>query len=194
MQKNDKKKEFRSVNFETEVRAEDGSEKKLVIRGYPILYNTPTKVWDWWYGEITETILPTALEGVNLDEVYLLVGHNPDNVLGKSKINMRLEPDETGLFMECELPNTQYARDWYNLIEAKIVDGMSFWFEFSDEINPKTLTRTITHFDALHEITITPFPAYKETVASQRKESEEKEEKKEQLKLDIEKTIKNWEE
>lgn len=196
MQKNDKKKEFRSVNFETEVRAEDGSGKKLVIRGYPILYNTPTKVWDWWYGEITETILPTALEGVNLDEVYLLVGHNPDNVLGKSKINMRLESDETGLFMECELPNTQYARDWYNLIEAKIVDGMSFWFEFSDEINPKTLTRTITHFDALHEITITPFPAYKETVviASQRKESEEKEEKKEQLKLNIEKTIKNWEE
>lgn len=192
---NKKKKEFRSVEFKTEVRAEDGSGKKLIIRGYPILFNTPTKVWDWWYGEITEIILPTALDGVNLDEVYLLVGHNPDNVLGKSKINMRLEVDETGLFMECELPNTQYARDWYNLIDAKIVDGMSFWFEFSDIVNPETLTRTITHFDALYKITITPFPAYKETVVMAKTDNNSAEEgdKKRQLEIEIKKIIQNWE-
>ena len=189
------KKDFRSVDFKPDVRAEVGSGKKLIIRGYPILFNTPTKVWDWWYGEITETILPTALDGVNLDEVYLLVGHNPDNVLGKNKINMRLEVDETGLFMECELPNTQYARDWYNLIDAKIVDGMSFWFEFSDKVNPETLTRTITHFDALYEITITPFPAYKETVVMAKTDnnSAEEDEKKRQLEIEIKKIIQNWE-
>lgn len=191
---NNRKNEFRSVNFETEVRAEDGSGKKLVVRGYPILFNTPTKVYDWFYGEITETILPTALDGVDLDNVYLLVGHNPDNVLGKNGINMRLETDDTGLFMECEMPNTQYARDWYNLIEAKIVDGMSFWFEFSDMVNPETLTRTITHFDALHEITITPFPAYKETVVTVARQTEEEpKEREENLKKEIEKTIQNWE-
>lgn len=152
------------ANFKTECRSqEDGNGgKKLVIRGYPILFNVETKIYDWWYGEVTEVILPTALEGTKMDGLYLLVGHNPDNVLGREGVNMRLEIDETGLFFECELPNTQLARDWYNLIESGIVDGMSFGFISHDKVNDSTLTRTITHIDELYEITITPFPAYYE--------------------------------
>lgn len=83
---------------------------------------------------------------------------------GRSGKNMRLEIDETGLFMECVMPNTQEARDIYNLIEAGIVDGMSFWLRTHDQVNPATLTRTVTKIEELPEVTITAFPAYKETV------------------------------
>lgn len=161
--------EKRSECLRREIRASaDG--KKLFIRGYPILFNTPTKIWDFFDGEITETILPTALDGTRLDNVYLLVGHNADNVLGRVGINVRVEIDEIGLFFECELPNTQLARDWYNLVEPGIVDGMSFGFMTSDQVNYETMTRTITHIDELIEITITPFPAYKEaSVVAKRK-------------------------
>lgn len=167
------------VKFKTECRtAEEGTgAKKLIIRGYPILFNVETKIYDWWYGECTEIILPTALNGTKMDKVYLLVGHNPDNVLGVSGVNMRLEVDDTGLFFECELPNTQLARDWYNLIESGIVDGMSFGFVCSDEINSTTKTRTITHIDELFEITITPFPAYYEASVVAKAKTDAEEEK-----------------
>ena len=174
-----KRNEYRSVKFETRVEEKQEGGKKLVLRGYPILFNTETKIYDWWYGEVRETILPTALDGTDLTDVYLVTGHNiePDKVLGRTGVNMRVEVDETGLFFEAELPNTQHARDIYNLVEAGLVDGMSFGFKCSDQINEETLTRTITHIDELFEITITPFPAYKESsviIQNQRKAEEEK--------------------
>ena len=171
----EKRNEFRSIRLETRVDEKQEGGKKLVLRGYPILFNTETKIFDWWYGEIRETILPTALEGTNLNDVYLVGGHQvtPEKVLARNNINMRMEVDETGLFFEAELPNTQYARDIYNLVESGLVDGMSFGFTCSDEVNEATGIRTITHIDELYEITITPFPAYKEaSVIAQRQQAE----------------------
>ena len=183
-----KRSEYRSIKFETRVEEKQEGGKKLVLRGYPILFNTETSIYDYWYGEVRETILPTALEGTDLTNVYLITGHNiePDKVLGRNGINMRMEVDETGLFFECELPNTQHARDIYNLIESGLVDGMSFGFRCSDQVNEETLTRTITHIDELYEVTITPFPAYKEAsviVQKQRQKEQLEKEKEEQEKL-----------
>lgn len=170
----EKRNEFRSIKLETRVDEKQEGGKKLVLRGYPILFNTETRIYDFWYGEIRETILPTALEGTNLNDVYLVGGHQvtPEKVLARNNINMRMEVDETGLFFEAELPNTQYARDIYNLVESGLVDGMSFGFTCSDEVNQATGIRTITHIDELYEITITPFPAYKEaSVIAQRQQA-----------------------
>lgn len=192
----DKRTEYRAVKFETRVEEKQEGGKKLVLRGYPILFNTETRIHDFWYGEIRETILPTALEGTDLTDVYLVGGHNiePDKVLARNNVNMRMEVDDTGLFFETDLPNTQYARDIYNLVEAGIIDGMSFGFTCSDEVNTETGKRTITHIDELFEITITPFPAYKEaSVIAKRKQSEvdqkqaEAEKKAEQERLDTQK-------
>lgn len=176
----EKRNEFRSIRLETRVDEKQEGGKKLVLRGYPILFNTETKIFDFWYGEIRETILPTALEGTNLNDVYLVGGHQvtPEKVLARNNINMRMEVDETGLFFEAELPNTQYARDIYNLVESGLVDGMSFGFTCSDEVNEATGIRTITHIDELYEITITPFPAYKEASVIAQRQQADKEQKK----------------
>ena len=156
--------EFREVDFKTESREAESGKKELLIRGYPILFNTQTKVWDCWYGEVDEVILPQAMDGVDLSNVFLLYGHDMNRVLGRAGKNLRVEVDDTGVFMECVMPNTQEARDIYNLIEAGIVDGMSFWLRTHDQVNPETLKRTVTEIEELPEITITAFPAYKETV------------------------------
>lgn len=153
---------YRTVEIKAEVRAAEGDGKKMILRGYPVLFNTPTLIRSW-IGDYEETIASTALDGTELNGVYLMVGHNPDNVLGRAGINMRLESDETGLFFECELPNTQYARDWYNLVESGVVDGMSFAFNSEgDTWSPDYKQRTINKISKLYEITITPFPAYGE--------------------------------
>ena len=163
---------YRPTKIEKIIR-EEGDWKKLVLRGYPILFGVETTVYDWWYGEIKETILPTALDGVDLSEVYLLRSHDSDKVLGKNGVNMRLEIDETGLFFECELLDTQIARDTYTEVEAGLIDGMSFGCYLSDKVNEETLTRIVTHIDRLIEITITPFPAYKEASVVAKPSSEE---------------------
>ncbi len=167
-------KAYRAVNLEKIVKEEENGVKKLVLRGYPILFNVETTVYDFWYGEIKEVILPTALDGVDLSNVVLLRSHDPDKILGKNGLNMRLEVDETGLFFECELLDTQIARDTYAEVDAGLLDGMSFACYLSDEINRETKKRTITHFDELIEITITAFPAYKEAsvVTSKANEAE----------------------
>jgi HK97 family phage prohead protease len=169
-----KRSEYIVRKIETRVDDKQENGKKLVLRGYPILFNTETKIYDFWYGEVEETILPTALDKTDLTNVFLLSGHNPDNLLGRTGINMRVEVDETGLFFECELPNTQLARDIYNLVEMGILDGMSFGFRCSDEVNPETKKRTITQIDELYEITITPFPAYKEASVVAQENAEKK--------------------
>lgn len=156
--------EYRQVEFNTETRDAENGKKELVVRGYPILFNTPTKVWDWYYGEIEEVILPQAMDGVDLSNVFLLYGHDMNRVVGRTGKNMRLEVDETGVFMECALPDTQDARDLYTLISLGIVDGMSFWLRTHDQVNPSTLTRTVTKIEELPEVTITAFPSYKEAL------------------------------
>ena len=156
--------EYRQVEFNTETREDENGKKERVVRGYPILFNTPTKVWDWYYGEIEEVVLPQAMDGVDLSNVFLLYGHDMNRVVGRTGKNMRLEVDETGVFMECVLPDTQDARDLYTLISSEIVDGMSFWLRTHDQVNPSTLTRTVTKIEELPEVTITAFPAYKEAL------------------------------
>lgn len=205
MEQVNKRSEYRTCKIETRVDEKQEGGKKLVLRGYPILFNTETNIYDFWYGEVRETILPTALNGTDLTDVYLITGHNiePDKVLGRNNVNMRMEVDDTGLFFECQLPNTQLARDIYNLIEEGIVDGMSFGFTCSDEVNETTKTRTITHIDELFEVTITPFPAYKEasvivqkqrTKEEQEKLAKEREEAQAQEQAEKEQKIKNLEE
>lgn len=157
---------YRSVDIKAEVRAVENEPKKMILRGYPILFNTPTLIRSW-FEEWEETIAPHALDNTDLRDVYLMVGHNPDNVLGRAGKNVRLEVDETGLFFECELPNTQYARDWYNLVEGGIVDGMSFGFNcdgdsWTEATEDEIAKRVVNNITKLWEITITPFPAYGE--------------------------------
>lgn len=185
-----KRSEFRTTKLETRADEKQEGGKKLVLRGYAILFNTEAMIYDFWEGEIRETIEPTALQDTDLTDVYLIGGHNiePDKVLGRNGVNLRLEIDDIGLFFECELPNTQYARDVYNLVESGLVDGMSFGFDSDDKIDCETHTRKITKITNLYELSITPFPAYKEAsvIAQKQKQAEDIQKDVEQAKLDAE--------
>lgn len=145
---------YTRANFVTEAKPE---EKTLVVRGYAILFDEPTEIYDKRNGFYTEVIKREALENADLSDVYLLKGHNYDYVLGHTRANLRLEVDEVGLFYECELPNTRDARDVFNLVEKNIVDGNSFGFYTDDEvIDGVRVVRSLI----LDEISIVPRPAY----------------------------------
>lgn len=141
----------------------DEIEKKKIIRGYPVVFEEITDR----AGYYKEKISRNALDGVDLSETVLIVGHNFDNLLAKSGVNMRLEVDETGLFFEAELGDTEYDKLIYDRVKRGILDGMSFGFSVDAmETNFETKTDTITKVGKLYEITLTPIPAYPQTVAT----------------------------
>ena len=164
MDKSNRRSGYTRTQFITEAKPE---EKLLVLRGYAIVFDDPTEIWDKRNGFYTEIIKKEALENADLSDVYLLFGHDYNQVLGHTRANLRLEVDDVGLFYECELPNTRLARDVFNLVEAKnyfnrgeagsIVDGNSFGFFTNDEVvDGVRVVRNLI----LDEISIVPRPAY----------------------------------
>lgn len=177
------KTEKRSGYTQTQFKVESNDERKsLIIRGYAILFDEPTTVWDKRNGFYTEVIKRVALDNADLSDVYLLFGHDYNQVLGHTRANLRLEVDDVGLFYEAELPNTRLSRDVYNLVESKIylnraeagsiVDGNSFGFYSNDEVvDGVRIVRNLI----LDEISIVPRPAYEAACSTTVRQDAEKE-------------------
>lgn len=164
MDKSEKRSGYTNTEFRTEANQET---KSLNIRGYAILFDTPTTIYDKRNGLYTEIIKREALDNADLNDVYLLFGHDYNQVLGHTRANLRLEVDDVGLFYEVELPNTRLSRDVFNLVEQRqylgretsgsIVDGNSFGFYSNDEVvDGIRVVRSLM----LDEISIVPRPAY----------------------------------
>ena len=154
MEKENRRCGYTRANFVTEAKPE---EKSLVLRGYAILLDEPTEIYDKRNGFYTEVIKREALDNADLSDVYLLFGHDYNQVLGHTRANLRLEVDNVGLFYEVELANTRLSRDVFNLVEKNIVDGNSFGFFTNDEIVDGVRVVRSLYLD---EISIVPRPAY----------------------------------
>ena len=145
-----------------------GEQGEMIIRGYAVVFADTYTYRDWWTGdEWTERVDPKAFEGVDLSRVLHLRDHDYSRVLGRAGKNTRIEIDDVGLFFETVLPNTELARETYELAQAEICDSCSFGFtikEFKRDLGNRV--ETITKVDELFEITITPIPAYRSTVVT----------------------------
>ena len=150
--------------------------KKMVLRGYAVVFDDKYEYIDHYTGENwTERVDKNAFEGVDTSNVLMLRDHDYSRVLGREGKNLRLEVDEKGLFFEVELPNTELARETFELAESEICDQCSFGFSISDyETDKVNKIETITKIAKLFEITITPIPAYKSTVVVTMAENREK--------------------
>ena len=119
------KREFEKRTLKSELRIQDNNEKRTIVGFIP--YNS--KSVDMGFFEI---ITPTAFNKTLADgyDVKAIVNHNMSQILGRVKNNsLRLESREDGLYAECDLPNTSYANDVYNLIKDGYCNTMSFGFE-----------------------------------------------------------------
>ena len=158
--------QLRNIAFDTaQLRAENVGGKKY-IRGYALLWDVPTKPYSW-DPDYTEIIAKGALDGVDMADCRALVNHNPDLTLGRTSKNVRYELDQQGLFVEVEIhKGVQFHSDYWYLVEAGIIDGMSFAFRGKEwKYDEGTKTWIILKFDLIREVSVVTFPAYKETVA-----------------------------
>lgn len=184
-------KEIRQIIIESiETRATE--DNAMIIEGYITKFNTKSQFMEWFFEQVSPQAFDKTLsDGHN---IYALYNHDSDKLLGSTKTGtLELNTDNIGLRFKLTLnSNVSYARDVYELVKAREVEGCSFgficnndeWVTQSDGTDLRTLLDV-----ELIEVTITPYPAYLDSEANTRsyknhkQELEAKEQKELKLKL-----------
>lgn len=142
------------------------------LTGYAAVFNSPSED----LGGFTEIIRPGAFVRSlqsNRTDPLALVSHLPHLVLGRrSAGTLKLEEDSHGLAFSIDMPDTTTARDLMVSVERGDIKGASFAFTVmpdGDEWNVEgdQVMRELRAVE-LHEITITPTPAYPDTSVARR--------------------------
>lgn len=139
--------------------ADDGT---MRMAGYAAVFNDPSLPLPFIEriapGAFTKTLQETP-------DVRLLANHEGLPMARTKNGTMRLSEDETGLYFEAELANTQEARDLYTLVERGDVDQMSFAFRVIRQNWSKDRTeRTLTEVSlADGDVSLVTYPAYPTT-------------------------------
>lgn len=168
---NDTKLERRIVTRNVEVRAgADG--KPTMLRGYAAVFNSDSED----LGGFTEQIAPGAFTDTlaATPDCRCLFNHDPSALLGRtSSGTLRLRQDSTGLFYECEIPDTTLGRDILTLAQRGDISQSSFGFTVAAESwydangNPSNssvgVKRIIRKVGALLDVSPVTYPAYPES-------------------------------
>lgn len=153
-------KQIRNMTFkDLQIRASDKEGKRTLVGIIP--YNSKSEDM----GGFREVISPTAFNKTLADKanVSALFAHDVSKVLGSTRSGtLRLTNSDEGLLAECDIPNTTYANDLYEIISRSDCNTMSFGFmpvKHKDEGHLRTLTEV-----ALKEVSFgVLMPAYAET-------------------------------
>jgi HK97 family phage prohead protease len=153
---------------ELRVTQDAGAPAKLV--GYASVFNA----WSEDLGGFRERVQPGAFSNaVKASDIRALINHDPSLILGRTKNGtLSVREDDTGLWMEVALPDTQYARDLAESVKRGDIDQMSFGFSvLSDDwvwADDGTIRRTIIEIDRLYDVSPVTYPAYPQTSVSAR--------------------------
>ena len=152
----------------TEIRALE-EDDKLIIEGYPIVYETYADLWG------SKEIIRKGAAGPALkrsDELVLWDHESGQPMAAKKNGTLRATEDEKGVFIRADESKTVWGRQGYEAIKNGIIDKMSFafdvkregenWIEekFDDE---KFDVREITEFFTLYDYSPVSYPAYEDT-------------------------------
>jgi HK97 family phage prohead protease len=163
-----KSKEIRNIVVtELEIRVADNTSEK-VIKGYINKFNTRSQYMGFYEEVATGAFDKTLSDGHNIFSMY---NHDSNKILGSTRANsLKLYVDEIGLAFELRINDKiSYANDLYELVQEGSIDGCSFGFYVIDDSWVTTTDgidlRIIKEIELI-ETTITPFPAYLDSVAS----------------------------
>ena len=153
-------KEIRLLAKNLEVRQDEENEEKMIVEGYAVVFNSPAT-----HG-FTEIIDSNAFNGCDMKDVCLKYNHNDTHlILARTRNNsLQLTIDDKGLFIRAELIDTTSNRDIYKMIQAGLLDKMSFAFTVEEEKwDLATDTRTILKIDRLYDVSVVDTPFYDTT-------------------------------
>jgi HK97 family phage prohead protease len=139
------------------------------LSGYAAVFNSRSED----LGGFVETIKPNAFRRTLLEggDVVALYDHEQRSILGRmSAGTLRLAEDDKGLRFDIDVPDTTAGRDVLISVKRGDIRGASFAFttreqRWSNESGG--VLRELLDVD-LHDVTVTPRPAYPETSVARR--------------------------
>ena len=155
-----KGKEIRFLAENLEVRESEHNQENMVVEGYAVVFDSPAT-----HG-FTEIIDKNAFNGCDMKDVCLKYNHDDSHlILARTRNNsLRLQIDDKGLFIRAELIDTNSNRDIYKMIQAGLLDKMSFAFTVEEEKwDLASETRTILRIDKLFDVSVVDTPFYDTT-------------------------------
>jgi hypothetical protein len=165
MTKKIERRTFTIKNVEAR-QAEDGT---MRLSGYAAVFNDDSVPLPF-----IERIAPGAFRKTLTEtpDVRLLINHEGLPLARTKNGTLRLKEDETGLYMDADLPDTQAARDLYTLVERGDVDQMSFAFrvirqKWSEDRSRRVLTE-LSLSDG--DVSVVTYPAYPTTTVEAREQ------------------------
>ncbi len=149
---------------ECEVRADDKQEGKMIIEGYPIVFDKEAFI-EGWDGGFYEKVDRKAFDNADMSDVCLKINHNDDFFICARTRNgsLQLTPDEKGMFLHAELIDTTQNRDVYKMVQAGLLTEGSFAFTVTDdteEVKDGAIHRTILGIGKLFDVAICTNGAY----------------------------------
>lgn len=153
-----------SENVSVIERAEAENDAKMIIEGYPVVFDKEAYI-EGRDGGFYEKISQGAFDGADLSDVALKYNHN-DNVFILARTrngSLQLNPDTHGLFMRAELINTTTNEDVYKMVKSGLLTEGSFAFTVEDdkeEYIDGEIHRTVDKIGKLFDVAICPNGAY----------------------------------
>lgn len=154
-----------------ELRSDDGDERQDYVHGVPVVFNTPTCLYEFEGVKFYEQIDRHAFDSCDMSDVIFNYNHGGP-VLARLRNNtLKLAINDVCMEMDAFLGGTNNGRNTLEEIRGGYIDKMSFAFvvaEDGDEYDPTTHTRTITRIKKLYDVSAVDIPAYDTTSISAR--------------------------
>lgn len=154
-----------------ELRSDDGDERQDYVHGVPVVFNTPTCLYEFEGVKFYEQIDRHAFDSCDMSDVIFNYNHGGP-VLARLRNNtLKLAINDVCMEMDAFLGGTNNGRNTLEEIRGGYIDKMSFAFvvaEDGDEYDPATRTRTITRIKKLYDVSAVDIPAYDTTSISAR--------------------------
>ena len=153
-----------------ELRSENG-ETQDYVHGVPVVFNTPTCLWEYEGVKFYEQIDRHAFDNCDMSDVIFNYNHG-GRVAARIRNNtLKLSLIDVCMEMEAYLGGTEYGRNLLEDIRGGYIDKMSFAFVVDvdgDEYDAATHTRTIKRIKKLYDVSAVDIPAYDTTSISAR--------------------------
>ncbi len=154
-----------------EYRDEENSERQDYVHGVPVVFNTPTCLYEYEGIKFYEQIDRHAFDNCDMSDVIFNYNHG-GRVAARIRNNtLKLSINDVCMEMDAFLGGTEYGRNLLEDIRGGYIDKMSFAFvvdEDGDDYDPATHTRTITKIKKLYDVSAVDIPAYDTTSISAR--------------------------
>lgn len=156
-----KKLETRTNLTSIEVREESDG---MTFEGYAAVFDSDSQPLPF-IERIKRGAFTRSLKSRN--NIFFYWNHDSGQVLGSTRAGtLQLEEDDRGLRVRAKLPNTTLGRDVAELVRTGVIDSLSFGFSTVKDSWDESGNRRTLEAVRLHEVSLTPVPAYEGTAGS----------------------------